>query len=109
MPETAPRPAQPTLSAPQKALRKMGLERPVDLALHLPYRYEDETRVVTLREAREGEVAQIEGEVLRCDVAFKPRRQLLAVLDDGTDTCTLRYFNFYPNLKKTLEIGRAHV
>ena len=106
MPETAPRPAQPTLSAPQKALRKMGLERPVDLALHLPYRYEDETRVVTLREAREGEVAQIEGEVLRCDVAFKPRRQLLAVLDDGTDTCTLRYFNFYPNLKKTLEVGK---
>jgi ATP-dependent DNA helicase RecG len=41
MPETTPRPAQPALSAPQKALRKMGLVRPVDLALHLPYRYED--------------------------------------------------------------------
>ena len=38
---TAPTPAAKPLSAPQKALRKMGLVRDVDLALHLPYRYED--------------------------------------------------------------------
>ncbi len=106
MPETTPRATQPALSAPQKALRKMGLERAVDLALHLPYRYEDETRVVKLRDVREGESAQIEGVVTRCDVSFKPRRQLLAVLDDGSDTCTLRYFNFYPNMKKMLEVGQ---
>ena len=42
----------------------------------------------------------------RCDVAFKPRRQLLAVIDDGTDTCTLRFFNFYPNMKQALEVGK---
>ena len=106
MPKTTPRPTQPALSAPQKALRKMGLLRPVDLALHLPYRYEDETRVVKLNQVREGEVAQIEGVVKRCDVAFKPRRQLLAVIDDGTDTCTLRFFNFYPNMKQALEVGK---
>ncbi|MEY2622130.1 MAG: ATP-dependent helicase RecG [Pseudomonadota bacterium] len=94
------------LSAPQKALRKMGLLRPVDLALHLPYRYEDETRLVSLREARDGDTIQIEGVVRRCDVAFKPRRQLQVVLDDGTDTCTLRFFNFYPNQKKMLEVGQ---
>jgi len=55
----APSPAKP-LSGPQKALRKLGLVRPIDLALHLPLRYEDETRLVKLREVREGEVAQIE-------------------------------------------------
>jgi ATP-dependent DNA helicase RecG len=27
------------LSGPQKALRKLGLERDVDLALHIPLRY----------------------------------------------------------------------
>ena len=32
------------LSAPQKALRKLGLVRDIDLALHLPLRYEDETQ-----------------------------------------------------------------
>lgn len=102
----APKPStEKPLSAPQKALRKMGLVRPVDLALHLPYRYEDETRIVPLGEARDGETVQIEGVVRRCDVAFKPRRQLQVVVDDGTDTCTLRFFNFYPNQKKMMEVG----
>ena len=105
MAEPTPRTEKP-LSAPQKALRKLGLVRPVDLALHLPYRYEDETRVVKLRDVRDGDVAQIEGQVTRCDVTFKPRRQLQVVLDDGSDTCTLRYFNFYPNMKKMLEVGQ---
>jgi hypothetical protein len=50
--------ANKPLSAPQKALRKMGLVRDVDLALHLPYRYEDETRLTRLADAREGEVVQ---------------------------------------------------
>ncbi len=102
---TAPAAAKP-LSAPQKALRKMGLLRPVDLALHLPFRYEDETQLVKLAEARDGEVVQIEAVVQSCQVVFKPRRQLQAVVDDGSDTCTLRFFNFYPNMQKALEVGR---
>jgi len=102
---TAPAAAKP-LSAPQKALRKMGLLRPVDLALHLPFRYEDETQLVKLADARDGEVVQIEAVVQSCQVVFKPRRQLQAVVDDGSDTCTLRFFNFYPNMQKALEVGR---
>ncbi len=98
----APKP----LSAPQKALRKMGLLRPVDLALHLPFRYEDETRLVKLTDARDGDLVQIEAVVKSCQVVFKPRRQLQAVVDDGSDTCTLRFFNFYPNMQKALEVGR---
>ena len=93
------------LSMPQKALRKLGLVRPIDLALHLPLRYEDETRIVRLRDARDGEVVQIEAEVRSCQVVFKPRRQLQAVVDDGSDTCTLRFFNFYPHMQKTLTVG----
>jgi len=54
------------LTGPQKALAKLGLNRAIDLALHLPLRYEDETRLVKLGELREGEVAQVEGTVCRC-------------------------------------------
>jgi len=100
------KPAPKPLSAPQKALRKMGLLRPVDMALHLPFRYEDETQLVKLADARDGEVIQIEAVVKSCNVVFKPRRQLQAVVDDGSDTCTLRFFNFYPNMQKALEVGR---
>ena len=93
------------LTAPQKALRKLGLNRAIDLALHLPLRYEDETRIVRLSDTREGDVAQIEATVTSCEVAYKPRRQLLVVVDDGSDTCTLRFFNFYPSQQKALAVG----
>ncbi len=97
--------ASKPLSAPQKALRKLGLNRAIDLALHLPLRYEDETRIVRLSDTREGDVAQIEATVISCEVAYKPRRQLLVVVDDGSDSCTLRFFNFYPSQQKALAVG----
>ena len=56
------------LTAPQKALRKLGLNRPIDLALHLPLRYEDETHIVRLADTREGDVAQIEATVTSCEI-----------------------------------------
>ncbi|MDZ4143124.1 MAG: ATP-dependent DNA helicase RecG [Burkholderiales bacterium] len=95
----------PTRSAPQKALAKLGLHRDIDLALHLPLRYEDETRIVRLRDAREGDTVQIEATVTASEVAFRPRRQLLVTVDDGSDTCVLRFFNFYPSQQKALAVG----
>jgi ATP-dependent DNA helicase RecG len=93
------------LSAPQKALHKLGLRRDIDLALHLPLRYEDETRITKLADAREGDTAQIEAEVTACEVAYRPRRQLLVTVNDGSDTCVLRFFNFYPSQQKALAVG----
>jgi len=101
---TAPQLPKP-LTGPQKALRKLGLERAIDLALHLPLRYEDETRIVRLSEVREGEVAQVEGVVTHCEVKLSGHRQLLVTLDDGTDTCLLRFFTFYPSSQKALAVG----
>jgi ATP-dependent DNA helicase RecG len=97
-------PSKP-LSAPQKALRKLGLVRPIDLALHLPLRYEDETRIVKLSEVREGEVAQVEGVVTHQEVKITGHRQLLVTLDDGSETCLLRFFTFYPSHFKALAVG----
>ena len=99
--------APPTkpLSGPQKALRKLGLDRPIDLALHLPLRYEDETRLVKLRDVREGELAQVEGTVRHSEVKLTGSRQLLVTLDDGTGTCLLRFFTFYPSQQKALAVG----
>ncbi len=83
----------------------MGLVRPIDLALHLPLRYEDETRITLLKNAREGSVVQIEATVTACDVQLHPRRQLVVVVDDGSATCELRFFSFYPSHLKTLAVG----
>ena len=100
MPSPAP------LSAAQKALHRLGLARDIDLALHLPLRYEDETRIVRLCDARDGDTVQIEATVTSCEIAFKPRRQLLVTVDDGSDTCTLRFFTFYPSHQKALAVGQ---
>ena len=104
-----PQPAAPAakpLSPMQKALRKLGLVRPMDFALHVPLRYEDETRIVKLRDVRPGEVAQIEGVVTSSELQFRPRRQLIVTVDDGTDVCTARFFNFYPNQQQALSEGK---
>lgn len=84
----------------QKALRKLGLVRPMDFALHVPLRYEDETRIVKLRDARPGEVVQIEGVVTASEVSFRPRRQLLVSVHDGSDTVTARFSISTPTSKK---------
>ncbi|MES2787709.1 MAG: ATP-dependent DNA helicase RecG, partial [Pseudomonadota bacterium] len=106
MPAALAKPATPiALTVPQKALLKMGLRRDIDLALHLPLRYEDETRIVKLRDAHSGDVAQIEATVVQCELAYRPRRQLVVTVDDESDTCVLRFFTFYPSLQKALAVG----
>ena len=99
----APKPAQK--SPAQKALEKLGLRRDIDLALHLPLRYEDETRITRLADARDGETVQIEAEVTHSEITLRPRRQLRVTVDDGSDSCVLRFINFYPSHQKTLSVG----
>ena len=101
---TASAPAS-TKSPAQKALVKLGLVRDIDLALHLPLRYEDETRLTRLADVREGEVVQIEARVVSTELSLRPRRQFKVKVDDGTDTCVLRFLNFYPSHQKTLSEG----
>ena len=79
--------------------------RDIDLALHLPLRYEDETRIVRLRDARDGDMVQIEAQVTHSEVTLRPRRQLRVTVDDGTGSCVLRFLNFYPSHQKTLSVG----
>ena len=109
---TAPKAAPPAQgekarvkSPAQKAMEKLGLRRDIDLALHLPLRYEDETRIGLLKDVREGDLVQIEGMVTHSEVTLRPYRQLRVMVDDGTDTCVLRFLNFYPSHQKTLSVG----
>jgi len=107
----APLPADSTTpprekSAPQRALEKLGLARDIDLALHLPLRYEDETRLVRIADLRDGVTAQVEGIVQSCEVQLRGRRQLVVHLDDGSGELLLRFLHFYPSQQKSLAAGR---
>jgi ATP-dependent DNA helicase RecG len=87
-------------------LRKLGLSRVVDLVLHLPLRYEDETRLTLIDEALPGVAVQVEAEVLDVTVQFRPRRQLVARVSDESGELTLRFLNFYGSQTKQLERAR---
>jgi ATP-dependent DNA helicase RecG len=63
----------------------------LDLALHLPLRYEDETVLTPVERAPEGTPVSVEARVLKAQVMFRPRRQLV-VHAEGLE---LRFFNFY--------------
>ena len=99
-----------TKQAPS-TLQKMGLDSPMALALHLPSRYEDETELLTIEEAlNQGRFssAQTQGVVIRNQVLFRPRRQMLVTIEDDTATLQLRFLNFYPSQQKQMAVG-THV
>ncbi|TAH50951.1 MAG: ATP-dependent DNA helicase RecG, partial [Betaproteobacteria bacterium] len=86
-------------------LAKLDLHRPEDLVLHLPLRYEDETRLTPIAVARPGFPAQVEGEVISSEVTLRPRRQLVARVRDASGTLVARWLNFYPSQQKMLAPG----
>ena len=90
----------------QDKLKRLNLTRREDLLLHLPLRYEDETRLTPIAEAAQstGSV-QVEGEITDCQIQFRPRRQLVARLADATGALTLRFIHFYPNQQAALTMG----
>jgi ATP-dependent DNA helicase RecG len=96
-----------TKQAPS-TLQKMGLDSPMALALHLPSRYEDETELFTIEEAlNQGRFSstQTQGVVIRNQVLFRPRRQMLVTIEDDTATLQLRFLNFYPSQQKQMAVG----
>ncbi len=87
-------------------MRKLGLLRDIDLALHLPLRHLDETRIVPIGSLRDGDMAQVQGTVTECRVETRSRRQLLVRLSDGSGELLLRFLNFYPSNQKTLAVDK---
>jgi len=98
------------LSNAQKALNKLaklGLRSDMDLALHLPLRYEDETQVMSIHDAslRGTQVVQVEGVVSKSDIQFRPRRQLVVTIADDSGPLVMRFLNFYGSQATQLAEG----
>lgn len=94
------------LTDTERKLRNLGLVLPEDFVLHLPLRYEDETRVVPINTLRPGFPAQVEGEITKSEVLYRPRRQLTATLADESGELQLRWLNFYPSQQKQVSVGK---
>ena len=100
---------QPSLARLGKAtlerLAKLGIHREFDFVLHLPLRYDDETRLWPIGEAPHGESVLVEGTVVDNAIKYRPKRQLVCTVEDASGVLVMRFLNFYPSQLKQLAPG----
>ena len=83
----------------------MGLEDVFSLAMHLPIRYVDETIVTPIRDIEMGVLSQVEAEVMRAEIVYKPKKMLIVQVKDTSGSLQLRFLHFYPSQMKMFEAG----
>ena len=89
----------------RKKLARIGLQRETDLLVHLPLRYEDETRITPVARAPWGEPVQVEVVVASCEVQYRPRRQMVVRACDDSGELIIRFFSAYPTQQAALSEG----
>ena len=88
-----------------ESLSLLGITTIQDAVFHLPYRYEDRTKLTSLGEAPYEIPLLIEGEIVKSTVVFRGRRMLFTEIYDGTGRLTMRMFNFAFAQHKALKKG----
>ena len=83
----------------------MGLEDVFSLAMYLPIRYIDETIVTPIRDIEMGVLSQVEAEVIRAEIVYKPKKMLIVQVNDTSGSLQLRFLHFYPSQMKMFETG----
>ena len=86
-------------------LAKLGIHSVQDLLFHLPHRYEDRTRVIPMGSLRIGDVAVVEGEVMKTDLVMGRRRSLQVTLRDNSGFLVMRFFHFNAAQRNQLTEG----
>lgn len=92
-----------------KKLHKLEIFTLRDLLFHLPFRYQDRTRLSLLRDVRPGDTVVIEGEIVRKEIVLiqKGKRKTLVIwIKDDSGICSLRYFNFHKGMEESLIPGK---
>jgi len=82
-----------------KKLARLGIRTRKDLVVHLPLRYEDETRLTPVESAPPGKPVLVQARVQRADIAFRPKRQLVV----HAEGLVLRFLNFYGSQLKQFQ------
>ncbi|GGX43985.1 ATP-dependent DNA helicase RecG [Saccharospirillum salsuginis] len=83
----------------------IGLLTVGDLLFHLPYKYQDRTRLTPIGQLKLGMAVVIEGEVMGSQVLFGRRRSLICRISDRTGLLTMRLFHFTKAQQNRLRQG----
>lgn len=87
-------------------LQKLGISSWRDLVFHFPIRYEDQSHLHPIKDAPNGVGVLVEATVIHAETVFRPRKQFLAQVEDGTGTLYVRLLHFYPNQTQQLSEGQ---
>lgn len=88
-----------------RKLAKLGINTLQDAVCHLPFRYQDRTRITPIGSLQPQTEAVIEGTILGCDLVYGKRRSLLCLLGDDSGRIGLRFYHFSAAQKQRLEPG----
>ena len=102
MPPLAPFSVSKTV---EEKLIKLGITDEFDLLMHLPLRYEDETHLYPIKDAPASKIVQIEGVISHSEIVYRPRRQLVCQVQDGSGTLFMRFLNFFGSQVKAYSAG----
>lgn len=86
-------------------LEKLQIRTLADLFFHLPFRYEDRSRVTPVGGVQPMRPAVIQGEIKGSTVLFGKRRSLLVKVQDHTGVVSLRFYHFNAAQKNQLRTG----
>ena len=86
-------------------LEKLCIRSVGDILFHLPFRYEDRSRITPIAQLRNGQRAVIEGEISHAAIQFGKRRSLVCTLGDASGKTQLRFFFFSGAQQKKLAPG----
>lgn len=86
-------------------LQKLHIHSLSDFYFHLPFRYEDRSRITPVAGLQPQQPAVFEGEIRGATVVFGKRRSLLVKLQDHTGVVSLRFYHFSAAQKKQLSAG----
>lgn len=82
-----------------------GIHDLVNLLFHLPFRYEDRTRVTPIAALRPQQTYVVQGFVKSSQILFGKRRSLSIRINDQTGSLGLRFYHFTASQKKQFENG----
>lgn len=75
-------------------LERLGVLTIQDLLLHLPLRYQDKTKIISISQLSLEEEALVEGVIEDVSIRYAGRRFLSCVIYDGSGWLTVRFFHF---------------
>ena len=90
-----------------ESLAAAGLETLQDLLFHLPYRYQDRTRVTPVACLRDHDVAVVEITITASHVVFARKRSLIVQGRDLSGEVECRFFHFNKSQQAALAAGKT--